>query len=151
MTRATGPLALLRASTREGGKTSTIGTKLVDSVFASAAGKSHVLRSSDRLRPACGCSAILFHRSSELLDNLLVDDPLYPWRSQVEPRNPCRAGPRPDLWLLFETASTWLIVFFLLQDVQRVTTYTTPPIPVRSTSNYHIMSLVDIGLSIHTT
>ncbi|EDR03669.1 uncharacterized protein LACBIDRAFT_331418 [Laccaria bicolor S238N-H82] len=44
-----------------------------------AAGKPHVHRSSDRLRPACGCSAILFHRSSELLNNLLIDDPLRPW------------------------------------------------------------------------
>ena len=43
--------------------------------------------------------------------------------------NACRSGPRPDFCLLFETASTWLIVFSLLQDVPRVTTYTPPYYP----------------------
>ena len=37
-------------------------------------------------------------------------------------------------------------------DVPRITTHALPttPVPTHCTSNYHIMSLVDIGRSVHT-
>ena len=64
--------------------------------------------------------------------------------------NAYRSGPRPDLWQLF---GLYVANYsFLLPDVPRVTTYAPPNYlsPDHSTINYHILSLVDIGRSIHT-
>ena len=99
----------------------------------------------------CGCSVVLFHQSSEPLNYLLVDGPLRPWRrlKLSKGQNQYRSEPRPDFWLLFETASRWLTTP-LTFHVSLGTHYPTTPVPALGTSNYHILSFVDIGRSLHT-
>ena len=97
----------------------------------------------------CGYSVVLFHQSSEPLDYLLVDGPLRPWRrlKWSKGQNQYRSEPRPGPWL--ETASMWLTAP-LTFHVSLRTHHPTTPVPAHCTSNYHIMSLVDIGRSVHT-
>ena len=150
MTRITRPLAPLRASTREGGK--QVSSPWIRSLLV-AAGEPHIHRSSDRLRPvwlfgypdAQSCSttfssmttpSLAMSQFEQMLEEMPVDLSLA-----------LTSAYYLEVPLNGELFSSFSQAFHASLRTHHSATLS----PVRSTSHYHIMSLVDIGLSIHTT